>query len=134
MHGHELHGVCPAWAWLSPASSAAWVKGDQRRGFAGVGVDDACGVAGAGWGLSGSSSTGAFGSRPWLYRALGGLLRERLAVLIQRQGHGIAAKAFLRDEALGGVDQFLQVLDAVGAFAFRCGSAPPGRWIRASAR
>jgi hypothetical protein len=38
-------------------------------------------------------------------------------VLIQRQGHGVAAKAFLRDKALGGVDQFFQVLDAVGAFA-----------------
>jgi hypothetical protein len=37
-------------------------------------------------------------------------------VLVQRQGHGVAAKAFLRDEALGRVDQFLQVLDAVGAF------------------
>jgi hypothetical protein len=37
--------------------------------------------------------------------------------LVDRQRHRIAAEAFLRDEALGGVGQFLQVLDAVGAFA-----------------
>jgi hypothetical protein len=55
-----------------------------------------------------ASSMGASGSIPWLAG-----LRQHRALLVHRQRHGIAAKALLRDEALGGVDQFLQVLDAV---------------------
>jgi hypothetical protein len=73
---------CPAWAWLSPASSAACV----RKAASGDSVSPVSAV-----GARASSSTG--------------------------KRHGIAAKTFLRDEALGRVDQFLQVLDPVGALA-----------------
>jgi hypothetical protein len=38
------------------------------------------------------------------------------AQFVHRQGHGVLAEALLGDEGLGGGDQFLQVLDAVGAF------------------
>ena len=39
-------------------------------------------------------------------------------MLIERQRHGVTAKALLRDEALCRVDQFFQIFDAVGAFLF----------------
>ena len=39
-------------------------------------------------------------------------------MLIHWQGHRITAKAFLADEALGGVDQLFQILHPVRAFAF----------------
>ncbi|MNV37166.1 hypothetical protein D3C71_1286760 [compost metagenome] len=39
-------------------------------------------------------------------------------MFIERQSYRVAPKAFLRDKTLGGVDQLLQVLDAVGAFLF----------------
>ena len=39
-------------------------------------------------------------------------------MLVHGQGNGVTPKAFLRDKALGGVDQFLQVFNAVLAFAF----------------
>jgi len=37
-------------------------------------------------------------------------------LLVHRQRHRVLAEAFLGDEGLGRVDQFLQVLDAVLAF------------------
>ena len=40
-------------------------------------------------------------------------------MLVHRQGHGVAAKAFLTDKRLGGVDQFAQVLQPVLAFFFQ---------------
>ena len=118
VHGHELHGVLSGLGLVvARLQRGVGEKGDQgREGFAGVSVDDACGVGGVG-------GVGRF-ERLVQHRGIrvqalaDGTLRERLAVLIQRQGHGIAAKAFLRDKALGGVDQFLQVLDAVCAFFF----------------
>ena len=40
------------------------------------------------------------------------------ALLVDRQRHGILAEALLGHEGFGGVDQFVEVLDAVLAFPF----------------
>ena len=40
-------------------------------------------------------------------------------MLVHRQGHGVAAKSFLADKGLGGVDQLAQVLQPVLAFFFQ---------------
>src|SRR3990167_7144538 len=54
---------CPAWAWLSPASSAAWVRKAARgERVSPVSASTIPGTAG----FRGSSSTGALGSNPWL--------------------------------------------------------------------
>ena len=45
------------------------------------------------------------------------LADRALAQLVHRQRHRVAAEAFLGHEALGGIDQFFEVLDPVGAFA-----------------
>jgi hypothetical protein len=82
---------CPAWAWLSPASSAAWV----RKAASGDMISP---VSASGAGPPGAAAD------PGLF--------------VHRQRHRVLAEALLRDEGLGRVDQFFQVLDAVLAFLF----------------
>jgi hypothetical protein len=81
---------CPAWAWLSPASSAACV----RKAASGDMISP----------VSASGTAPPPGRRP------------TPGLLVHRQRHRVLAEALLRDEALGRVDQFLEVLDAVLAF------------------
>ena len=79
MDGHQLHRVL-AGLGLVVAGFERGVREEsaqRREGFAGVEIDDAGGSGG-----------------------------QRGAVLVQRQRHRIAAKAFLGDKALGGIDEF----------------------------
>ncbi len=62
-------------------------------------------------------------SMPWL----AGLCVSAAPGFVHRQRHGILAKAFLGHKALGRVDQFLQVLDAVSAFLVVAGKSQSGR-------
>ena len=125
VHGHQLHGVPPGLGLVVAASSAAWVrKAARARGFRPCRCPRCRGSL-----VSAARPAGCVGVQALAH----GTLPQRRSVLVQRQGHGIAAKTFLRDKALGGVDEFLQVFDAVLAF-FRCGSAPPIRRIQAPAQ
>ena len=86
--------------------------GQGREGFASVDVHDA--------GHCGRElliQHRRVGVQPLAHRALRALPQRR-AMLIQRQGHRVAAKALVGDKALGSVDEFFQILDAVGAFFF----------------
>ena len=113
---------CPAWAWLSPASSEAWVRkaasgdmispvsasGDQTRRR-----DDL--AAGHDLG-AGRRVFGAAGG-PVESRAGEGGEAAALARFIDRQRDRVLAEAFLGHEGLGRVDQLLEVLEPLLALA-----------------
>ena len=98
VHGHELHRVLPGLGLVvTRLQSGMGQKGRQgRQGFTAVLVDKTIGGGCVG------------------VQALAG---GGLAEFVQRQGHGIAAKALLGHKTFGGVDQFLQIFYPVFAFA-----------------
>ena len=107
----------PAWAWLSPASSEAWVRkaasGDMISPVSVSGTR-----RGGGDDLAARHDLGA-GRR--VFRAPGFAAEAGEAVaragLVDRQRDRVLAEALLGDEGLGGVDQLLEVLEPVLAFA-----------------
>ena len=89
----------PACAWLSPASSDACVR------------KAASGDITVGSGASASRISMPSSARRWPRP-------PTPAPCGPQMRHRVLAETLLRHERVGGVDQLLQVLDAVGAFAF----------------
>lgn len=110
VHGHQLHRVLPGLGLvIARLQRGVGQKcGQRREGFARVHIHHA--------GHGGARQGRVPQRRIHIQTLAGGALRERRAVLVQRQGHGIAAKALQGDKALGGVEQFVQIFQPILAF------------------
>jgi hypothetical protein len=104
VHGHQLHGVLPGLGLVvAGLQRGVGQEGGQRRhDFARVSAS----------GAAARPAAARSGSSPWL----AGLCVRGWPCSSSGRATASLAEALLRDEALGGVDQFLQVLDAVLAF------------------
>ena len=113
MYGHELHGILPGLGLVvARLQRSVDEEGLQRReGFAGVGIGASQRLVGQCLVQQRQAGVDALAGRALRERGGGGAGR-----FIQRQGDGIFAKAFLQHKAFGGVDEFVQVFQALLAF------------------
>ena len=117
----------PACAWLSPASSEAWV----RKAASGDMISPVSASGGTRSGVAARHDLGSSAIEPPGSPAMP---QPSGAELVDRQRHRVLAEAFLRDEALGGVDQLLEVLEPVLAFALGLVEVDQARCLAACAR